>query len=233
MIDVYHGRTINIARVKTVAERLRHARLQRGWTQNHLAAAAGVSQGTIGNIESGARQSRGSLPQIAEALGISHKWLADGMGSMTLVTNTAGQYGEPGMLMLRRSRLVLPLSRPGLIAEPDDIGTAPVLLHPDWLRQRSLRPEHLVAIRVDGPAMEPSLFDGDTVVLNTGATEAVDGGVFAFDQDGTVILRRLNRDGGQWWMHADHPDQARLPRKSFGDESVVIGQVVLKLSTRI
>jgi phage repressor protein C with HTH and peptisase S24 domain len=233
VICLYHGCTINIARVKTVAERLRHARLQRGWTQNHLAAAAGVSQGTIGNIESGARQSRGSLPQIAEALGISHKWLADGLGSMTLVSNTAAQYGEPDLLVLRRSRLVLPLTRPGHITEPDDVGVAPVLLHPHWLRQHSLRPEHLVAIRVDGPAMEPSLFDGDTVVLNTDATSAVDGGVFAFDQDGTVILRRLNRDAGQWWMHADHPDQARFPRKSFGEESAVIGQVLLKLSQRI
>ncbi len=233
MIVFNHGCTINIARVKTVAERLRHARQQRGWTQNHLAAAAGVSQGTIGNIESGARQSRGSLPQIAEALGISHKWLADGLGSMTLVSTASAQYGEPGMLVLRRSRLVLPLSRPGFIAEPDDTGVAPVLLHPQWLRQLALRPEHLAAIRVDGPAMEPSLFDGDTVVLNTDSTSAIDGGVFAFDQDGTVILRRLNRDAGQWWMHADHPDQARFPRKSFGAESVVIGQVLLKLSIRI
>lgn len=233
MIGTYHGCTINIARVKTVAERLRHARLQRGWTQNHLATAAGVSQGTIGNIESGARQSRGSLPQIAEALGISHKWLADGLGSMTLVTNAAGQYGDPGTLSLRRSRLLLPLSRPGFLTEPDDAGIAPILLHPNWLRQVAARPEHLVAIRVDGPAMEPSLFDDDTVVVHTDATAPVDGGVFALDQEGTLILRRLNRDGGHWWMHADHPDQARFPRKSLGDGTSVIGRVVLKLSTCI
>lgn len=233
VIGLHHGCTINIARVKTVAERLRHARLQRGWTQNHLAAAAGVSQGTIGNIESGARQSRGSLPQIAEALGISHKWLADGLGSMTLVNSVAPPYGDTGTVVLRRSRLLLPLQGPGLVTEPDDKGIAPLLLHPAWLRSVSARPEHLVAIQVSGSDMEPSLFDGDTVVLNTDATTPADGQVFALDQDGTVILRRLNRDGGQWWLHADHPDQARFPRKSFGPASVLIGRVLLKLSSHI
>lgn len=68
--------------MKTIAERLRYAREQKGWTQTQLAVAADVSQGTIGNIESGARQSKGSLPKISKALGISHDWLADGEGEM-------------------------------------------------------------------------------------------------------------------------------------------------------
>ena len=56
--------------MKTIAERLRYARELKGWKQAQLAVAADVSQGTIGNIESGARQSRGSLPKIAKALGV-------------------------------------------------------------------------------------------------------------------------------------------------------------------
>ena len=68
--------------MKTIAERLRYARELKGWKQAQLAVAADVSQGTIGNIESGARQSRGSLPKIAKALGVSHDWLAEGEGEM-------------------------------------------------------------------------------------------------------------------------------------------------------
>lgn len=68
--------------MKTIAERLKFARIEKGWTQNQLAVVAGVSTGTIGNIESGARQAKGSLPQIAEALGINHKWLYKGEGPM-------------------------------------------------------------------------------------------------------------------------------------------------------
>jgi transcriptional regulator with XRE-family HTH domain len=68
--------------MKTIAERMKHARGLKSWTQPQLAVAAGVSTGTIGNIESGARQAKGSLPQIAEALGVNLKWLAYGEGDM-------------------------------------------------------------------------------------------------------------------------------------------------------
>lgn len=85
--------------MKTIAERLKAARAKREWSQAQLAVAAGVSTGTIGNIESGARQSKGSLPQIAEALSISHKWLATGEGEMLVsVRKEDGHYligGKP------------------------------------------------------------------------------------------------------------------------------------------
>lgn len=69
-------------RMNKISDRLKEARSQRGWNQAQLALAAGVSPGTIGNIESNARQAKGSLPQIAKALGVSHDWLANGEGEM-------------------------------------------------------------------------------------------------------------------------------------------------------
>lgn len=68
--------------VKTIADRLKTARSHKQWKQAQLAAAAGVSTGTVGNIEAGIRQSAGSLPLLAEALGVSHAWLAYGKGEM-------------------------------------------------------------------------------------------------------------------------------------------------------
>lgn len=65
-----------------IAERLKKARAWKGWSQAQLAVAAEVSTGTIGNIESGARKSKGSIPQIAKALGINYEWLANGEGPM-------------------------------------------------------------------------------------------------------------------------------------------------------
>ena len=73
----------------TIAARLKYARERKGWTQTQLAVAAGVSAGTVGNIESGARQSKGSLPQIAEALCINHKWLASGTGTPDATPTTS------------------------------------------------------------------------------------------------------------------------------------------------
>ena len=75
------------AAMKSLAERLKYARTSKGelWTQAHLATAAGVSTGTIGNIEAGLRgvnKPIGTLPAIAKALGVRYEWLADGEGSM-------------------------------------------------------------------------------------------------------------------------------------------------------
>lgn len=69
--------------MSTLAERLKTAREEKGvlWTQAHLGMVAGVSTGTIGNIESGARGSKkppASLNPIADALGVNYKWLAYG-----------------------------------------------------------------------------------------------------------------------------------------------------------
>lgn len=65
-----------------IANRLKAAREWKGWKQAQLAVAADVSTGTIGNIEAGIRQSKGSVPQIAKALGVSYEWLANGVGEM-------------------------------------------------------------------------------------------------------------------------------------------------------
>jgi transcriptional regulator with XRE-family HTH domain len=72
------GGAQTISAVDSIASRLAAARKEKQWTQAQLAKAAGVSQGTVGNIESGGRQGLGSLPRLAEALGVRHKWLRDG-----------------------------------------------------------------------------------------------------------------------------------------------------------
>ena len=77
------------ASMKTVAERLKDARTVRGWTQSHLATAAGVATGTVGNIESAIRQSPGSLPKLATALKVSHDWLAYGKGDMLVALDVS------------------------------------------------------------------------------------------------------------------------------------------------
>lgn len=81
--------------MNTIAERLKQAREKAGLTQPELAKKAGVSQGTIGNVESGLRKRPRELLAIAEALNVSPKWLETGIEqvstSPTSLANT-----EPG-----------------------------------------------------------------------------------------------------------------------------------------
>lgn len=65
----------------SIGARIAWARDQRGMTQAMLAKAAGVSQGTIGNAESGTRGRPRSLLAIAHALQASIDWLENNRGN--------------------------------------------------------------------------------------------------------------------------------------------------------
>jgi transcriptional regulator with XRE-family HTH domain len=72
--------------MKSISERLTHARELKGWSKSKLAIASGLTPSAIGNIESGIRQARASLLPIAKALEINYEWLANGVGAMKPTT---------------------------------------------------------------------------------------------------------------------------------------------------
>jgi len=69
---------VAITDVKDLSDRVLWARNRLGISQEQLAIKAGVSQGTIGNIESGARKKPRELVAIATALGVRPEWLSSG-----------------------------------------------------------------------------------------------------------------------------------------------------------
>jgi transcriptional regulator with XRE-family HTH domain len=73
----------------TLAQRLKHARELAHLNQEELAQRAGVSQGTIGNIESGFRLNPRNLIEIAAALGVEARWLKTGLGQREKKPQTA------------------------------------------------------------------------------------------------------------------------------------------------
>jgi phage repressor protein C with HTH and peptisase S24 domain len=109
----------------------------------------------------------------------------------------------------------------------------PIVFRKDWYDSRGLRPEALFAVRVSGSSMEPKLYEGDTVVVNTADTTPKDGEVFAINYEGELVIKRLERDAGQWWMRSDNPDQSRFPRKACTTDAIVIGRIVHKQSEHI
>jgi len=86
---------------------------------------------------------------------------------------------------------------------------------------------HTLAIKVAGASMEPTLYSGDTVVINTADTEPKDGKVFAINYEGEPIVKRLVRDAGQWWAASNNPNQTLYPRKLCPEGGcLIVGRVV-------
>lgn len=100
-------------------------------------------------------------------------------------------------------------------------------LHRNWLNGHDLIPEHLIAIAIEDAGMAPRLATGDIVVIDTASTEPIDNGIFLLNVNGTVSVRRLILDLGQWYISADNPNRKHYQRQSFdANESEILGRVV-------
>lgn len=231
----------------TIATRLRETRLEKDWTQEVLAKKSGVSQGTIGNIESGARRALGSLPRIAEALGVRHNWLRDGdlpkleeiQRATVLVAMeeqavyTINLQNNPDYPAIKRVKFKLSAGVSGFAVDYDQGDNTPLVFNRSWYENNNYTPAKLFAVSVSNGSMEPGLHHDDVVVVNTDSITPKDGKVFAVNYEGEMVIKRMVRDAGQWWLRSDNPDQGAYPRKVCDEHCIIIGEVVQKQSETI
>lgn len=219
----------------TLGKRLRHARKERGLTQDQLEAASGVKQSDISKLERGESNTTTGLVKLAKALGCSADWLDTGNGAIWEAGPAAAidLADNPDFPAVRRVTFKLSAGASGFAVDYRDEDGAPIVFRRTWLESRGLNAKKLFAVSVANGSMEPGLYDGDTVVVNTDATTPKDGIVFAVNYEGEMVIKRLVRDAGQWWLSSDNPDARRYPRKLCDEHCVIIGEVVHKQSERI
>ena len=136
----------------------------------------------------------------------------------------------PDFIAVERVNLQVSAGVTGFAIEHLNGNGPPIFFRADWLKAEGLRADRLFALRVSGDSMEPSLWDGDLVVINTGATEPKDGVAFVLNYEGEVLIKRLERDAGEWWLTSDNP---RYKRKRCDEHALLIGRVIYKQSGRI
>ena len=78
--------------LKTVAERLRWARLERGYSQGDLAKIACVTRDVIAQTEAGRTTMPRQIKEIADALEVSAEWLAFGVEGIGNISKKSGQH---------------------------------------------------------------------------------------------------------------------------------------------
>lgn len=140
---------------------------------------------------------------------------------------------NPEYPAIRRVRFKLSAGASGFSVDYCDKDGPPIVFQRDWFISRGYKPAKLFATKVANGSMESGLYDGDTVVVNTESTTPKDGAVFAANFEGEMVIKRLVRDAGQWWLSSDNPDQRRYPRKLCDENVYLIGEIVHKQSERI
>lgn len=232
--------------------RLSQAREAKGLNKTAFAKAVGVSNPTVTDWEKavedgGIKEIAGPrLTKICEVLEIEPRWLLHGenetakknwlnrLDPQTYRQVTDADAANPNVTAIKKVRLRLSAGVTGFQAEPELFDGSQLLVSTEWLQRNRFNPESLVAIRVKGDSMEPSLFEDDIVVINTEDRKPVDGAVFAMNYEGEPVVKRFSRDAGDWWLTSDSPDQRKHHRKVCrGEACLIIGRVVRKESDRI
>ena len=208
------------------------------------ANAIGMSLAQYANLRDGAKDSKTGKPRgmhkatarrIEAAAGKPPGWLdidhddkTEGPAPAPIDLDDNPEYPA-----IRRVRFKLSAGASGFGIEYLGDEAAPIVFQRQWYEQRGFAPDKLFAVKVANGSMEPGLFDGDTVVVNTAQSEPRDGVVFAVNYEGELVIKRLVRDAGQWWLCSDNPDQRRYPRKVCHEGTHILGEIVHKQSERL
>lgn len=224
---------------------VRTARNHRKLTQEQLGEALGVTKSNVSAWENGRHEpSFAQLKVIAELTGVplpmndvgntrptdhgAFDERQDGMESGPIPLDDNPDYPS-----IPRVKFKLSAGVSGFAIEYLQEDADPIVFRREWFRSRRLDPKKCYAIVVSGPSMEPGMWDGDTVVIATDRTTPKDGVVYAVNYEGELVVKRLIRDEGSWWLHSDNTDQNRHPRKRCHDGVHIIGEVVHKQSEHI
>lgn len=104
----------------------------------------------------------------------------------------------------------------------------PQAFRADWIRGERLKPAKLACMTARGDSMEPSIWDGDSLVVDISQTDVIDGRVYAMWYEGGERVKRLYRlPGGGLRIKSDNPEFAPIELTGPQLEHVrVIGRVV-------
>lgn len=212
-----------ITLVNSIADRLKQAREDKGLSQPALAERAGVTQGTIGNVEAGLRKNPRELLAIAAALGVEAEWLKSGRGA--------------------RNR------HPSVVPGPDIKGKVPLIswvqagawneahdpLQPGeaerWLECPTSSSDRTYALRVRGDSMTAphgnarSYPEGCIIFVDPLRKSPVNGARIIAKLDGSdeVTFKVFKQEDGRIWLQPINP-----MHQPITDQFKVLGTVIGK-----
>ena len=216
---------------------IRRSNLRRWLDQNHdgnvsaFVRETGRSQSLISQVLNGTRGFGERLArQLEREMMVPEGWLDQATEDDASHDDEVPEHFVP----VRRGTLRLSCGVAGFAIELENGERQPLFFRREWFVTRGFNPERLLALRVIGASMEPGLFDGDTVVVNLADANPVDGEAFAVNYEGELVIKRMRRDAGEWWLSSDNSDKRRFPdKRCAGDGIEILGRIVYKSSERI
>lgn len=103
----------------------------------------------------------------------------------------------------------------------------PMAFRTDWLRREGFDPAKMAVIRAKGDSMEPTINDGDVILVRLKNGEAPRDGLYVLRLDGGLFVKRLQFDLGGVRIISDNPlYKSRDLSKTELAELDLVGRVV-------
>lgn len=207
--------------MKTLGERVKEERKKRRWSQADLGAKVGVSQAAISEIERDVPKSSGLVIPIARAFKVDVNYLTDGKENVirqmpsnddiVIVGSKNGEIANP------KEYVMIPrYDVRGSCGEGIDVNEVTIVdgmpMPVAWLRAQNLPEAHLLAvIEASGDSMQPTIEDGQTLIVNTVDIEPKSTKIYLICIDGKLFIKRLIYTPDGWIMRSDNPNRSNYP----------------------
>lgn len=125
--------------------------------------------------------------RIADGLGVSLRWLATGEGPMAIESAGASSGSEFAFV----PRLdVKAAAGAGVLAETEEVSDF-LAFRSDWLRRMGISPKGARVLTNKGDSMEPTIRDGDALLIDITIDRIVDNAIYVVVYSGLVLLKRV------------------------------------------
>jgi len=214
--------------METLGERIARLRKAKGYTQGTFAEACGwESPSRVGNYERDLREpSLDDLRLMAKVLDSSLMELIEGRPQHQVnEARPAYDYEVIPQLTAAGS------AGNGHMNHHVEVNGG-LAFKRDWLHRHGLNPSNLHVIYAKGMSMEPTILDGDVVLMDASQTEPHHGKVYVIRRpDGELLIKRLVHSiTGRWIIRSDNDDKRSFPDEEIAGADVenlaILGRIV-------
>jgi phage repressor protein C with HTH and peptisase S24 domain len=165
---------------------------------------AGVSDSTLRGYLKGNMPAADTALIIADAAGVNLDWLISGRDPQIKAPMEPTMEGQS---VDSRGRSVSDFAFVKRLDVRASAGSGAIAIHEDtvellafqadWLRSRHIRPEAARVLTAKGDSMEPTIRDGDILLVDTSISRVRDNAIYIVVYNGNVLVKRVNlkRDG--------------------------------------
>jgi phage repressor protein C with HTH and peptisase S24 domain len=199
----------------TFADRVKH--LQGEQSARSFARSVEISEGALRAILAGGKPTLDTLVALARGGGVNLEWLATGEGPMRpnsialpVLNQTLSIPAEiaEDLALVRRLDIQASAGVGVLAVNGDENEEALqfIAFQASWLRARNINPTFCRVLTARGDSMEPTIRDGDTLLIDTSIDRAKDNTLYVIVFDGLVFVKRIHkRMSGAILLISDNP----------------------------